>query len=331
MNDFMKKAVIVSVLLLGILIRPAAALDALDVFKFRRGTEVKLQDPSSSYDPTQPHGVISPFTGYIGQMVARLASAKSLKDIPELKLPDLRPGQIEIEYVDPKSIVTIQDDVIRRNYVGVREYFIVNRNIEDVFGMATDFDHLSLVFPGLEKSAVTFRRANRIDTETWRKTGIPVFGKRKNYYATTNILWPASGPNKKIIKTQLLNAEKAKIKYQSHIYADNLWYFESCGEQCTQVLYLGFSLLGWDFQKTPPFFPFVSKEIRKQVVSGVLEGGARSSLAAMVRWEDPRFRERPISSFTPKDKKIIASEVNRRLKRLRKEGRIKIDSERIFD
>ena len=327
----MKKAAMVSVLLLGVFIRPAAALDALDVFKFRRGTEVKLQEPASLYDPTQPHGVISPFTGYIGRMVSRLASAKSLKDIPALKLPDLKPGQIEIEYVDPKSIVMIQDDVVRRNYVGVREYFVVTRNIEDVFRMATDFDHLALVFPGLEKSVVTVRRANRIDAESWRKTGIPVFGKRKNYYATTNILWPASDPNRKLIKTQLLNAEKTKAKYQSHIYSDNLWYFESCGGQCTQVLYLGFSLLGWDYQRTPPFFPFVSKEIRKQVVSGVLEGGARSSLASMVRWEDPRFRERPISSFTSKDKKIIASEVNRRLKRLRKEGRIKIDLERIFD
>ncbi len=327
----MKKIAILIAAILWTCARPLYAIDVLDVFKFHRDTEVKLQDNVSLYDPVQSHGVVSPFTAYIGQMVSRLASVKALADIPEIETPPLNPGEIIVEYVDPKKYAGIQDEVIRRNYVGVREFFVVNRNIEDVFRMATDYDHLALLLPGMEQSKIIDRRANRVDVENWRKTDASIFGKRKSYYLTANIFWPSEDPNKRIIKSQLLRGEKKKSKYQLSLYMDCIWYFESCGEQCTKIFYIGFSLLRLDYQRTPPFFPFISREVRKQVVEGVVEGGTRSSLAAIVKWGNPRFRDRPIASFSPDDKKAIAEEVETRLKKLKEEGRIRIDWDKVFD
>lgn len=327
----MQKILGLIIVVLGTCAQPLYAIDVLDVFKFQRDTEVRLQGNGSFYDPTQPHGVVSPFTAYIGQMVARLASAGALANIPELRAPVLKPGEMVVEYVDPRKYAVIHDKVVRRNYVGVREFFILKKNIEDVFQGATDYDHLALLLPGMEKSRIVERRANRVDVENWRKIEASIFGKRKSYYLTTNIFGPTGDPNKRIIKSQLLRGDKKKAKYQGTIFMDSIWYFESCGEQCTRVFYIGFSLLGWDYRRTPPFFPFISKEVRKQVVSGVVDGGARSSLAAVVKWEDPRFKDRPIASLTPGDKKIIFKEVEKRLKKLKDQGRIQIDWDSVLD
>lgn len=327
----MKKAAILVIAFLGVSIRPLYAVDLLDVFKFYRNPEVKLQQENvPPYDPAQPHGVVSPLTAYIGQVILRLASVKSIKDAREFHVPDLKPGESMVEFVDPRKFAVIEDKVARRNYVGVMESLVVSRNVEDVFKMSTDYNHLAQVLPGLKISKIVDRQANRVDVETWRDTELSIFGTRKNYSLITNIIWPTQDTNKKIIKSQLLRGDEKNKKYQGVIFMDSVWYFESCGEQCTHIFYMGFSLLGFDYQKTPPFFPFMSKEIRKKIVSGVTQSGAISSLAAIVRWEDARFRDRDIASFTADDKKIIDKEVKVRLKKLKKQGRIRIDWEAVF-
>lgn len=309
----------------------AFAVDVLDVFKFHRDTQVQLQQDVSLYDPSQPHGVISPFTSYIGRLVSKLGSVKRLSDLPELGVPVLKPGEFSVEYVDPKKMADIQDQVVRRNYVGVKEFFVVRENLDRVFRMVTDYDHLDRLLPGMEVCRIVDRKANRVNVENWRRTEASVFGKRKNYYLTANIFSLGNGKNRRMIKSQLLKGDNRKIKYQGTVFMDSLWYFEACGEQCTQVFYMGFSLLGWDYMRTPAFFPFVSKEVRKQLVAGVIEGGARSSLAFLIKCGDPRFKNRSLSDFSQEDKRLISQEVESRLEKLRKEGRIKVDWETVFD
>ena len=308
----------------------AWALDVLDVFKFRRDTEVKLQTGRPQYDLTQSHGVVSPFTSYIGRMIAQLQSAKSLSQLPSLKVPPLKPGEIVVEYVYPQTKVAIADLVLRRNYIGVQEFFIVGGNVDEVFKLATDYNNLYRLFPGMEKSRIVDREANRVDVENWRKSEASVFGKRRSYYLTSNMLFSDGNLKKRIIKSQLLKGEGKKVKHQALLFMDSLWYFEDCGQNCTQVYCLSFYLLRWDYGRTPPFFPFVAKEVRKQIVTGVVEGAARSSLACLVKFGDTRLRGRPLSSFTPRDHEWVSREVEARLKKMRQDGHLKIPWDEIF-
>lgn len=306
------------------------AVDPLDLFRFQRNPEIKLQTNVRFYDPTRSHGIVSPFTGYIGQLVAKLESVKRLKQLSEFELPDLQPGELLVEYLDPDQGVQIQDKVVRRNYVGVKVHFVARRDLETVFRQATDYDHLKMFLPGMQDSKIVDRSANRVDVENWRSADASVFGKRKSYYLTTNIFSTTNDARRKIIKSQLLQGDKKKVRYQGNLYLDGLWYFESCGRDCTRVFHVGFSLLHWDYMRTPPLFPFVAKEVRRKMVEGVVDSSARSVLASLVKLQEPRVSEKTLSRLTETDRKWIHDETEQRLIEAKKEGRIRIDWDSVF-
>jgi hypothetical protein len=329
----MLKRISVFLVFLLIFTDPALAIDVLDVFKFNRPTELKLQQTvAAHYDPAFSHGVVSPFTAYIGSVVTKLIQARGLSDFREWRLPDLKEGQMVTRFFDPKQAAQIEDKVVRRNYVGIQEVFVVPGNLDALFQIATDYDHLENLLPGMEESLILEKEGNRVEVENWRKADAAIFGKRKSYYVTTNILWSsASGPERRIIKSQLMRGDGKKSKHQGMLFLDSVWYFESCGPDCTRVFYLGFSLMRWDYLKTPPFFPFVAKEVRRQVVGGVIEGAAKSSLAVLAKFSDPALRAKPLASLTADDKKKIGREVDARLKRMKKTGKIQIDWNLVFE
>ncbi|MBI4549854.1 MAG: hypothetical protein HY714_02895 [Candidatus Omnitrophica bacterium] len=327
----MLKKILTASFCILILANPALAVDVLDVFKFNRPTELKLQPEGPRYDPAFSHGVVSPFTAYVGNVVTQLIRARGLADFRDWNLPPLREGQMVTRFMDPKQAAAIGDKVLRRNYVGIQELFVVPGDIESLFQIATDYDHLEKLLPGMEESLVLEKKGNRVQVENWRKADASVFGKRKSYYVTTNILWSSESGDRRLIKSQLMRGDEKKAKHQGMLFLDSVWYFESCGPECTRVFYLGFTLMRWDYLRTPAFFPFVAKEVRRQVVNGVVEGAAKSSLAVLAKFSDPALRAKPLADLTKNDKKSITRDVEARLKRMQKTGKIQIDWDRVFE
>jgi hypothetical protein len=328
----MKKKLWFLALLMTVVPQCLWAVDMLDVFRFHRPVGVRLQPEAFFYDVAKPHGVMSPLTPYVCRLSLKALRAKSMRELRDFSDLAEAQGSLTVSFSDPKAKAAMEDKVVRRNYMGLRAAFRVNRPVDEVFLMVTDYDHMEHLLPGVEESRIVLANGNHAEVDNWRISEALFLGSRKSYHRTSNIFLSREGESRRLIRSQLMKGadQDPNGGQQSLIFLDSLWTLESCGPSCTEAYYLSFTLLHWDWRKTPPVFPLMAKEVRKQLVTAALEGAARSILSLIVKSEDPRFGGKRLAELTPQDKELISGEVEERLKKLTAEGRIKINWKEVF-
>lgn len=295
--------------------RVAFAVDVLDVFKFDYETREELQPDGDTFDPALPHGIVSPLTDYISGLARQILSIQKLPEPWKNRLDGLKPGGILLEFISPEEAAEIRDEVLRRNYTGAQFFFRSPASLETILRVFSDRGDYARIVPGMEESRLVASKGNRFDVETVRMTSASVFGMRESRYRTADIAVSFDQGRKALVKVQLLKSPDSAPG--SLFFYDSLWYFESDPEG-TRGFYLTFSLMTWDYMKTPSFFPLLSGEVRRQVVRHFLDGVAETVLAILAAAEDPRFQNRPLSDLTGEDKKSIGKIIKERGRELRK-------------
>ncbi|MDD5086049.1 MAG: hypothetical protein PHE61_08490 [Candidatus Omnitrophica bacterium] len=291
----------------GVCQREAFA-DIIDIIRFDRTVEEKLQSGEPAYDPAKSNGVVSPFTNYVGGLIANLEAGKPFEEAIGVKFPDLKPGQIKVVYIDPVKFAKLKEPEDIRNFLGMRVFYVVEANIEDVFNLLTDYNNRWKINDGVLEAKIVKRDKNLAVVDNLREVSIQFIGTRKKYYRTSNIFSLKNDGTKKIIRTQILDSSKQEKEHNIDgfaYYADSLWYLERVSDTETRVFTTSFTLIRWDYEKAPLVFPFIRQMIRKGLVNGTMNGTCKIARTYILKLTASPFKEKSLKDFESDDRRLL--------------------------
>lgn len=324
----MRKTPVVFIAALLVLSSSFVSADIIDFIKFPKNVEVSLQKNVDSYDVARSNGIVSPFTGYINSLATVMAKADHLFTFRTDLFPP--PGEILVRYVNPNEKVELDEPEERRNYLGTELFMTVRAPVDEVFELLVDYEALELLVPEMKEVNVLESKANLRNVEHVKEVEIPFFGLRRKSYIMSNIFYRKNGAC--VVKSQLLKDEEETPSEEPAYYSDSLWYLKTGKHGVTYVYNITFTLLKWDYEKTPQLVPFVDirKKIRTGIVQAALDGLYRKASALKYKLEDDRYVGKNFAELSKDELDQIRLLADQNLSTAAESGEIKVNWRKVF-